>query len=99
MNVLLKRPTPPCNPFSYKPVSKLSPEKNFILEETVANSPETAKNQHPKSAEALVGLRSDLAKFYRINQKLRAINGISAGNDAPRTAEQLNAILRRQGIG
>jgi hypothetical protein len=79
-------------------VSNLSSEKKFILEEAVPDSSERTKDGDSKSAETLVALRSDLGKFYRLNQKLRAINGVSTGNDASRTADQLNSILRRQGI-
>ena len=75
-----------------------APEKNYVLEE-VPSQPNTNERGGASSMETLVGLRTDLAKFYRLNQKLRAINGAEKGNDAARTVEQLNTILRSKGIG
>lgn len=75
-----------------------APEKNYVLEEVPAQS-EKPERGGTSSTETLVGLRTDLAKFYRLNQKLRAINGAEKGNDAKKTVDQLNGILKSKGIG
>ncbi len=76
---------------------KGAPESSTYLFEEESGREKTGKN--PVSSESLTSLRTDLARFYRLNQKLRSINRVSAAENPDKTVERLNGMLKRGGIG
>lgn len=76
---------------------KGAPESSTYLFEEESGHEKPGKG--PMSSESLTSLRTDLARFYRLDQKLRSINRVSGADDPSKTVERLNGILKRGGIG
>lgn len=76
---------------------KSAPESTYLFEEE-AHHEKTGKKEI-SSGETLTNLRTDLSRFYRLNQKLRSINRTEGAENPAKTVEKLNRMLKSNGIG
>ena len=75
---------------------KKAPDTSFLFEEEVKT--ETVGKKEVSSGESLSNLRTDLSRFYRLNQKLRSINRVEGAENPAKTVEKLNRMLKTNGI-
>lgn len=74
-----------------------APDSSYVFEEEIKT--EKIGKKEVSNGEQLRDLRSDLGKFYRLNQKLRSINHSKEAENPAKTVEKLNKMLKANGIG